>query len=901
MKKKYFSRLTGGIIVIMLALILVLPTNLTLSKRGEIDKDAKLVSSLLNSPYTLEGEGELQEGAGLSNPWNVGVKKSDLESKDTVYVPSDSIVLHTINAAVNGTDNKDDTLALKAAIAEAKTKDGELTKIVLPKGDLDFIEGMNPDNRGYAIDMSGLRNVILQGDDTTLYMHGDFSAINMENCENVVLTGINIDWGTPPFSTAVIQSISDNNKIFTVKVNDGYKIDSDTKIAAFLEFNNSALSGSQRFAPRRGGNDIYGDVKNVTYKGGQILEIEFNSVKSKAPINTLVVLRYKIYEHDAIFVNHSKNISFDQVNIYSAPGMGVRAYSSENLYFNSFNTILKPGTDRLMTVTADAIHTIDCKGDLVIQNSIFENCGDDALNTHSMYQQLMKKLGKDKLYVSNPRGYHFAPEVGDEMEISARADLSVIQNVTVKAVESAIDGFNVTFNEEISDKVVTEESKGNGDVIANITRSTKLVYTNNLVRNKRCRGILIQTRFAKVTNNTFSNLSDAGILMTSDTGEWYESLPSHNVVIENNKFISNNLGKGGSDGDITAITIGKDGNYGAVGVQKNLAIKNNFIANSMNSGIYINSAKDVDIEHNLISNVGLDPKSKGFNAGIGLSYLSDSRLIKNKVMANDSEEFKALIAGAAVDTGTITITANDGFSSNDLNFEEQDPSVIGKLKSGQVITLGDNSVADWLNVDNSVEMVGFSDADQSEVTPSESDFKVNFLKMTWDDSGVYFGFDVTDDELIWNDSSYWLGDGVEIFITTDLVSTSPLDILKFSNDSCTQIFMSDASGVGSQVVSTRSSEAVMENKDLFNLKLWNKSDSSGYLGEGFIPFAAIPGLKEQIEKGENMSMCFRFGDSDSDGGLQIQVSNAQHPVEFNKYVPKRMPKISFVTEKGGNN
>lgn len=93
----------------------------------------------------------------------------------------------------------------------------------------------------------------------------------------------------------------------------------------------------------------------------------------------------------------------------------------------------------------------------------------------------------------------------------------------------------------------------------------------------------------------------------------------------------------------------------------------------------------------------------------------------------------------------------------------------------------------------------------------------------------------------------------------------------------------------------------MENKDLFNLKLWNKSDSSGYLGEGFIPFAAIPGLKEQIEKGENMSMCFRFGDSDSDGGLQIQVSNAQHPVEFNKYVPKRMPKISFVTEKGGNN
>ena len=53
-------------------------------------------------------------------------------------------------------------------------------------------------------------------------------------------------------------------------------------------------------------------------------------------------------------------------------------------------------------------------------------------------------------------------------------------------------------------------------------------------------------------------------------------------------------------------------------------------------------------------------------------------------------------------------------------------------------------------------------------------------------------------------------------------------------------------------------------------------------------------IKARIEAGEAVSLAIRFADSDADGESLIQISNVDAPVELNKYIPKRMPKIRFV-------
>ena len=62
----------------------------------------------------------------------------------------------------------------------------------------------------------------------------------------------------------------------------------------------------------------------------------------------------------------------------------------------------------------------------------------------------------------------------------------------------------------------------------------------------------------------------------------------------------------------------------------------------------------------------------------------------------------------------------------------------------------------------------------------------------------------------------------------------------------------------------------------------------------FIPFTVVPDILAKIENGEAISLAIRFADSDADGASLIQISNVDAPVELNKYIPKRMPKIKFI-------
>ncbi|MEG2014388.1 MAG: right-handed parallel beta-helix repeat-containing protein, partial [Clostridia bacterium] len=618
-----------------------------------------------------------------------------------------------------------------------------------------------------------------------------------------------------------------------------------------------------------------------------------NSIKS-VPNNTLVVLRHKLYENDAIFANQSKDLFFETVNIYSAPGMGIRAYTCDNLYFNRFSTKLKPNTDRLMTVTADAIHTIDCKGDLKITNSIFENRGDDAVNTHGMYLKIGEKLAGNKIFAYNPRGYHFAPEVGDTVEVSRRSDLTVVQTLTVKSValDEGGDGYIVEFKENLSGDVVASKDINDGDVICNPSRSTKLIFQNNIVRNSRCRGILIQTREALVENNTFANMSDAAILITSDTGAWYESLPSQNVTIRNNKIIGNNRSLSGSQGDITAICFGSDNSLGATGLQKNFEISNNFIANGKRAGIFLNSISGVNISHNLIHNVGSKANIAMYDTALGFSNAKDVVINKNTINPNSGSTFKPVYIGTGAETDTFTVTDNVGLTINDVIPSIKQASKVGKTTA--TINFDDKSLLDWTSVGTIVAMVGKTDVDQEIVVPTEKDFN-NWLKMAWKDDGIYYAYSVTDDELVFNDTAqYWFGDGVEMFITTNTTSQSSMGTIKVTEPSCAQLFMSP-SKTGCIISEARTSDEVLANKNLIKMKSWLKADNSGYEGEGFIPFNAIPNLKNAVETGSEVSFCVNFFDVDKTG-KQISVSNADAPVENNKYVPGRMPKIKFVTE-----
>ena len=77
-----------------------------------------------------------------------------------------------------------------------------------------------------------------------------------------------------------------------------------------------------------------------------------------------------------------------EVTTYTVGGMGLRTDAGKNLYLNRVNFIREPGTKRLLTCTADILHTCNLEGDAVFTNCILEGSHDDAINVKSFYTKI---------------------------------------------------------------------------------------------------------------------------------------------------------------------------------------------------------------------------------------------------------------------------------------------------------------------------------------------------------------------------------------------------------------------------------------------------------------------------------------------------------------------------------
>jgi hypothetical protein len=216
-------------------------------------------------------------------------------------------------------------------------------------------------------------------------------------------------------------------------------------------------------------------------------------------------------------------------------------------------------------------------------------------------------------------------------------------------------------------------------------------------------------------------------------------------------------------------------------------------------------------------------------------------------------------------------------------------------KTTDTFDVEDSSLSDWDNAQliTDINMVGATYDDEDEYTVESSSFS-SISKIAYTESGIYFMFDVTDDELIWQTESYWRGDGAEIFISPDITSQTELSTTKDENNSTVQIFMSlDVSGsMGCLIVDVRSSDNVLDNQNQILLNCWLESNNR-YCGEGFIPFCILTDLKTSIDLNQKTGFVIRIGDKDT-GEEVIQIANVGHNVETNKKYPYLMAEYIFI-------
>jgi hypothetical protein len=238
-----------------------------------------------------------------------------------------------------------------------------------------------------------------------------------------------------------------------------------------------------------------------------------------------------------------------------------------------------------MTATADGFHTCDVQN-ILVTNSIFQYSHDDAFNIKNSYIEVTGAVNK-KITIKASESYVIEP--GDVIDIYTNEYFAPLGPYTVTRVERK----TATSVDVYLDSRVNEDAVG--CLMANITKSTKITIDNNIIGNKRNRGILLQTQGAVIKNNTWRNIVHGGIKIFTLKDQFAEGICPGDVIVENNKFL------GSYHGDVHLYTWGTKGT--TPGLMKNIVVRNNFSYNTKVGPIAFGGAGDSEISNNLLYNV----------------------------------------------------------------------------------------------------------------------------------------------------------------------------------------------------------------------------------------------------------------------------------------------------------
>ncbi len=861
---------------------------------------------LASTPYKNKVIGT--DKFGLSSPDEVGVDID--EASNVLYAPKEdseynkiietsSLTLAEIKEVLDTATEVNGYTSIQGAILLAKKygDEGKSVKIKLPKGNIDVDASKVAATRVFVLD--GLKNVAIEGNETVINLKiADLSYkgyMTVSNCENLTLSGIRFRQEVGANVTGVIESYDVDNYSVTLKVDSSYNetmkrvVATNKKLRSYLEFHKSTK------APIQGGNffvDSFTSTNIQENNGEYTVTIRFNRAINESQIGTLASLQFAQYDVSGICINDSKDVYLESVTMNKAYGMGVTADKVENFYINRFNLVVENGSKDLMTSCADATHFSYMTGEVKFTNSIIEYSHDDALNIkHGYWYKLDSASSQSKtITLSKITTEMLLPKAGDKIAIYNQTTFEGHGTYTVVTASEDSGKMILTVKERISGY------SSWGDCRASfISNTPAFEFKNNIVRNKRNRGILVQVPNAIIENNTFMNVGHGSIQAASAMDQFNEATLPQGLTIKNNKFVNNNYLKEGTlYGDISIFAISNNASVAPAGTLTGFSLENNFFSQNGNACVSLRGVGSSIIKDCFFYDASSSqPSGDAYNCLFSM-YNTESITIEGSYnQYNLNNGLSGIIPQGSTSDENTTLTDNKNISFQVI--DDVGPEVDIAKATGE-ITL-DGKLDEWSSIGaTDIEIRGYTDALGGEWSEKqlEDTFKINTLKMTYNDNGIYIGFDVFDDTIECKTvNDFWLGDCVEILAST--ITNKPnadLSVYKEEGGVIQAAFAPTWSSNGfGTVASVRTNSEIYNSRSQLQAKM--VTTSNGYSGEILFPFTMVPQFKTAIAEGKRIDMAIVIADSERPSRKRIQASNVPHNVENNKTMTARMPQYLF--------
>jgi hypothetical protein len=442
-------------------------------------------------------------------------------------------------------------------------------------------------------------------------------AMVFENCRNVRVKGLTIDYDPLAFTEARITALPPDKSWVEFEIIPGYPDDTlEERIEIFDpatgELRRTDSGWVKQFQPQ--GPRRYRIAKPPRYR----YRPEWDTERVGDILVTTNRFPAGAGGH-AIEASGCTGLKLEDVTLYTSPCFGFVEHACDGSTYlrcridrrPAADDLVKRGFPRMRSLTADAFHSVEARKGPAIIECTAKFQGDDCVNIHGSYHFVMAVDGNQlrvvtagRMTISPGDPVEFLPFSGPRppdavaVQVEAGPPLSEAETAFFKKVSlnpsykqrllgGQSHGYKVMLDHDVSMPVGSAICSGNRSGNGFIVKGCDFGYN-------RSRGILIKASRGQVVDNRITHGWMAAVLVAPEYW-WSESASSSDLIIAGNVIT------GCRGAAISVIAPGGDGKPLPAGAHRNISITGNTIAASAWPNIFVTSTTGLAIKDNRLT------------------------------------------------------------------------------------------------------------------------------------------------------------------------------------------------------------------------------------------------------------------------------------------------------------
>lgn len=282
-----------------------------------------------------------------------------------------------------------------------------------------------------------------------------------------------------------------------------------------------------------------GSTNRFVYRDGSFVGTSARDTsRPLVPGQHVWLLHHNNAGHGVLIDNEDGNsdISFEDLDFVNIPGMVIVGEVLRGIHVNRVRVLLDEDDPlAFFAASSDGFHFNANGGDIVVENCDLGPNSDDKITNKGNYWAVTQLDQAAKRITVEPADKKMSLNcwgLPGQRVIFVGGDFAVLGMAKL-----AGDPFRDTSKRHVIELTEIPAGVGVGTLVGNVDHAgARMVVRNNVLRDTRAQGVLVQTQHVVVENNTFEGIVGPAVKAAQSLNDWYEGISTGSILIRGNTF-----------------------------------------------------------------------------------------------------------------------------------------------------------------------------------------------------------------------------------------------------------------------------------------------------------------------------------------------------------------------------